>query len=147
MDIKWLQEAEMKHGRICMLAILGMIAAELYTFPFYANAPHLIVDRHDWGVQNGSMKQILLWCSFFEAMTLPAFTSMMQGDSTRAPGDYTFDPLGMGKSPAKMAVFKINEVKNGRLAMCAVSGAIHHAIITKQNLFEQLTSGNIIPPS
>ena len=25
-DIKWLQEAEIKHGRICMLAVVGMVS-------------------------------------------------------------------------------------------------------------------------
>ena len=25
-DIKWLQEAEIKHGRICMLAAVGMVS-------------------------------------------------------------------------------------------------------------------------
>ena len=24
-DIKWMQEAEIKHGRICMLAVVGMV--------------------------------------------------------------------------------------------------------------------------
>lgn len=56
-----------------------------------------------------------------------------------------FDPLGLAKDPSKMAVFKVNEIKNGRLAMVAVSGAIHHAAITNQNLLEQLTAGNVLP--
>lgn len=29
--------------------------------------------------------------------------------------------------------------------MVAVSGAIHHAAITNQNLLEQLTAGNVVP--
>jgi hypothetical protein len=28
-DIKWLQEAEIKHGRICMLAAVGMVSWQL----------------------------------------------------------------------------------------------------------------------
>ncbi len=34
-DIKVLREAELKHGRIAMLATLGLIVQELYTFPFF----------------------------------------------------------------------------------------------------------------
>lgn len=128
-----------------MLAMLGLVVAELYTFPFYTDAPHLTIYRHNWGVHNGSLTQILLWTSFFEIMTLPAVIQMVNGKSDRAPGDFKFDPLGLGKDPAKMATYKVNEIKNGRLAMVAVSGAIHHAAITNQNLVEQLTAGNVVP--
>eukprot|EP00737_Agarophyton_chilense_P000577 gb/GEZJ01000645.1/.p2 GENE.gb/GEZJ01000645.1/~~gb/GEZJ01000645.1/.p2 ORF type:complete len:217 (-),score=27.68 gb/GEZJ01000645.1/:749-1399(-) len=145
LNVKWLQEAEIKHARICLLAILGFIVSEVYQFPWYTDYPHLVINRHNWAVSNGSLSQILLWCSFFEIMTLPAVTQMVTGKSDRSPGDFKFDPLGLAKDPAKMAVYKVNEIKNGRLAMIAVSGAIHHAAISNQNLVEQLTSGNILP--
>lgn len=129
-----------------MLAMLGMIVAELYTFPFYKGAPHLVINRHDWGVANGSMQQILLWCSFFEIMTMFPYLKTLSGeDDDRTPGDLFFDPLGLGKTADKMAKYRVNEVKNGRLAMVAVSGAIHHAAITNQNLLEQITAGNVLP--
>lgn len=145
MNLKWLQEAEIKHGRICLLAIVGVVMAEVYQFPFYKDAPHLVINRHNWGVENGSMAQILLWCSFFEVMTMPAVTQMINGNSDRVPGDFCFDPMGLAKDPSKLATLKTNEIKNGRLAMVAVSGAIHHAAITNQNFLEQITSGNILP--
>ena len=34
-DVIWAREAEVKHGRICMLAATGAIVQDLYTFPFY----------------------------------------------------------------------------------------------------------------
>merc|ERR550537_1821444 len=34
-DIKWLREAELKHGRICMLAATGILAQELFSLPGY----------------------------------------------------------------------------------------------------------------
>eukprot|EP00961_Rhodomonas_salina_P117681 1583790-Rhodomonas_salina.1 len=33
-DVIWAREAEVKHGRICMLASLGAIVQDVYTFPF-----------------------------------------------------------------------------------------------------------------
>lgn len=78
-------------------------------------------------------------------MTLPATIQMINGKSDREPGTYFLDPLGLAKDPSKMAKYRVNEIKNGRLAMVAVSGAIHHAAITKMNLVEQLTSGHLIP--
>merc|ERR1719329_232514 len=35
-DIKWLQEAEIKHGRVCMLAAVGMFHPEFAKFPQFA---------------------------------------------------------------------------------------------------------------
>lgn len=145
MNVKFLQEAEIKHGRVCLLAIVGMMAAEFYQFPWYKEFPHLVIDRHDWGVHNGSMLQLVIWLSFFEIMTMPAVIQMVNGQSDREPGYFGFDPLGLGKDPTKLATYKVNEIKNGRLAMIAVSGAIHHAAVSHQNMFEQITSGAIIP--
>ena len=48
-------------------------------------------------VEKGSMGQILLWCGFFEMCAgLPAMQAMLEG-SGRIPGDFAFDPLGLGK--------------------------------------------------
>jgi hypothetical protein len=32
-DVKWLREAELKHGRVCMLAATGMIVQDVFKFP------------------------------------------------------------------------------------------------------------------
>ena len=32
-DVRWLREAELKHGRVCMLAATGMIVQDVATFP------------------------------------------------------------------------------------------------------------------
>lgn len=50
-------------------------------------------------------------------------------DGGRAPGDFGFDPLGMGKKDIQ--TLKLKEIKNGRLAMLAFSGIMHQQIISK----------------
>ena len=32
-DVRWLREAELKHGRVCMLAATGMIVQDVAAFP------------------------------------------------------------------------------------------------------------------
>ena len=44
-------------------------------------------------------------------------------------GDYSFDPLGLGKDPKKLEKYKVNELKNGRLAMLAFSGIITQSVL------------------
>ena len=76
------------------------------------------------------MGQILLWVGFIEmCVGVPAMNEMLSGESSRMPGDFSFDPLGLGKGD-KLARKRLVEVKNGRLAMLAVSGIVHHQFIT-----------------
>lgn len=50
--------------------------------------------------------------------------------------------LNLAKDPEAKKRMQLAEIKNGRLAMCAIGGAIHHALLTHQGMFEQLKAGN-----
>ena len=63
-----------------------------------------------------------------EVISIPALLSL--GKNDRAPGDYSFDPLRLGSKPKDLERYKINELKNGRLAMLAFSGIITQAALT-----------------
>mmetsp|Transcript_8823 Transcript_8823/g.23158 ORF Transcript_8823/g.23158 Transcript_8823/m.23158 type:complete len:208 (+) Transcript_8823:395-1018(+) len=142
-DLKFLREAELKHGRICMLAALGWLVQEFYTFPFYSGAPKLPTAAHDYFVNLGSLNQILIFASFFEIVAgVPGILQTMQG-SGRDPGYFAFDPLKLAK--ADNTKYELNELKNGRLAMIAVGGFVHQAWLTKMPVVEQLSTGNITP--
>eukprot|EP00168_Porphyra_purpurea_P015359 TRINITY_DN46_c0_g1_i15.p1 TRINITY_DN46_c0_g1~~TRINITY_DN46_c0_g1_i15.p1 ORF type:complete len:195 (+),score=53.17 TRINITY_DN46_c0_g1_i15:55-585(+) len=98
LPITWLQEAEIKHGRVCMLACLGLLVQEFFTFPFYKNAPHLATSGHDYAVKVGGMVHILMAVIIWEALTTPAVVQMINGGD-RKPGYFGFDPLNLGKTP------------------------------------------------
>ena len=57
--LDWMREAEIKHGRYAMMAIVGWIAVDLgIRFPFYSDTFSAIPNSlkgHDLGIQNGSM--------------------------------------------------------------------------------------------
>jgi len=131
----FLREAEIKHGRICMLAWLGFVSvdmgARIYPFP-EAYEGLTSVTAHDALVEQGAMSQIFLWCGLVEVISTIAVVQMLEG-SGREPGDYGLDPIGFlkGKSEEEKNEMKLREIKNGRLAMLAFSGVVTQAVLTQ----------------
>jgi len=130
----FLREAEIKHGRICMLAWTGFVAVDLgfriYPLPEeYAGLTS--VTAHDALVKQGGMSQILLWISLAEILSTVAVVQMLNG-SGRKPGYFGLDPVGFlkGKTDAEVAEMELREIKNGRLAMLAFSGVVTQAVLT-----------------
>jgi light-harvesting complex I chlorophyll a/b binding protein 4 len=136
-DIKWLREAEIKHGRACMLATLGFVVQEFYTLPGFEHvddsnlAPDVVGAAPMYQIVIGG--GLLEWWSNKGNMTM----ENMFSDPARVPGNLGFDPIGYakGKSPAEMEKLEMQEIKNGRLAMLAIGGMIHHNWITGEPLF------------
>uniref|UniRef100_A0A7S1FM68 Uncharacterized protein n=1 Tax=Corethron hystrix TaxID=216773 RepID=A0A7S1FM68_9STRA len=130
----YLREAELKHGRICMMAWLGFVTVDMgfriYPLP-EAYEGLTSVTAHDALVTNGAMGQLLLFIGLAEMIGWIAIAQMLQG-SGREPGDYGLDPLQLiaGKSEAEVNEMKLRELKNGRLAMLAFSGVVTQAVLT-----------------
>jgi len=138
-DLKWLREAELKHGRVCMLGFLGMIVQESVCLPQFENGATPLDDFF-------VVPAAGLWQVFFTIGAVEFFSNnfrLTPGDmfaDGRDAGDLGFDPLGCGKDPNALARRRIAEVKNGRLAMIAMGGVVHQQLLTKQGTLEQLAS-------
>jgi len=92
-DIKWLREAELKHGRVCMLAVTGLLAQEFVTLPMFENGATPVDDFF-------VVPAFGLWQVFF---AIGALEFGMNGFKISAAdmfadgrdaGDFNFDPLG-----------------------------------------------------
>jgi Chlorophyll A-B binding protein len=135
LPMDFLAEAEIKHGRICQLAVVGFAAVDL-GFRIYptpeAYEGLTSVTAHDALVEYGAMSQLLLWMSLAEILSSIAVIQMLQG-SGRKPGDFGLDPVGFlkGKSEEEVNDMKLKELTHGRLAMFAFSGMVTQAVLTQ----------------
>eukprot|EP00971_Amphidinium_carterae_P082347 1628178-Amphidinium_carterae.1 len=129
LDIRWLREAELKHGRIAMLATAGWIATDLgmrLPGPAYQVST---IEAHDAMVKFGPMAQILIWLGIVEVFSFLAITNMMEGTTDRQPGDYGLRRL-YPKDEEGQYEMQLKELRNGRLAMLAFSGIATTAVLT-----------------
>ena len=131
-DVIWAREAEVKHGRIAMLAATGLIVQDLFTFPFYGKwyTGEKVWALHDKLVSVGAAKQVLALLLAFE---VPFIQKAIAGELD-GTGDYGFDPLGL-KSDRRAVV----EIKNGRLGMIAFGGMMQHYLLTGKGPVQFIT--------
>ena len=130
-NIKYMKEAELKHGRICMLAFYGYVAVDAGLYA--PGAPHVSsLMAHDTTVKTGHMLALLFVIATVESLGYSAINEMLSGQSDRKPGDYGFDPLGFSKDPEKAARYAAVETAHCRGAMLAFSG-----VVTASAMFEK----------
>ena len=123
-DLKYARWAEIKHGRICMLAIVGILVqqaglhfpGEAYTNPDIFGA----VKTVGWGPN----LQIFLFMSAVELATF----NLHYGEGE--PGDLgLYGNMFKNKSPQEIERLKESEIVHCRLAMIAFTGAMVHTLL------------------
>eukprot|EP00310_Coccolithus_braarudii_P015757 CAMPEP_0183349886 /NCGR_PEP_ID=MMETSP0164_2-20130417/14384_1 /TAXON_ID=221442 /ORGANISM="Coccolithus pelagicus ssp braarudi, Strain PLY182g" /LENGTH=211 /DNA_ID=CAMNT_0025521691 /DNA_START=22 /DNA_END=657 /DNA_ORIENTATION=+ len=138
-DIKWAREAELKHGRICMLASTGYLFQEFFSLPSYPGYDANPVTAFS-SVPAEGLVQIVAAVSLLEILSNDGKFTMMDmfSDPAREPGNLGFDPLKFGDNPDTRERLQMAELKNGRLAMLAFSGMIHQTFVTGKPIFASL---------
>jgi len=134
-DVAWLREAELKHGRVAMLAFAGILVQ--------GGGVHLPAEwaagKSNWvtapadvaAVNPAAIWQVVFAIAFVEGVTCKGIFDMWFGiTDIREPGDIGFDPLGlMPKDAAAAEKMKTKELKNGRMAMIGVMAFCFNAVI------------------
>jgi len=129
--VPFFREAELRHGRTAMIAVLGFIATDFVRIPgdaYSFEAIPKVVDAHNILLE-GPMHQLLLWIGLFDfVITFPAIQATMDGE--RDAGDFGFKGPKNDPDGSKMERKKISELLNGRLAMCAIGGIATQSVLT-----------------
>lgn len=137
-DIKWMREAELKHGRICMLASAGYITQELYGIPGYPGYNPNGIEAFS-SVPSEALFQIFALMAWFEFKYNDSYTMMgMFEDPKKIPGNVGFDPLKFGENKATREKLEMQELTHGRLAMLAFSGMVHQTFVTGKPVLASL---------
>mmetsp|Transcript_5057 Transcript_5057/g.11238 ORF Transcript_5057/g.11238 Transcript_5057/m.11238 type:complete len:266 (-) Transcript_5057:97-894(-) len=128
--VPWFREAELKHGRIAMLAWLGLVVPDFVRIPGEAysfEAVPRVIDAHDaLNADAGPNFQIILFISIVE---LCCAKKVFEWNSVETAGDYNLTRLFPEDDEAQKQM-RLAELKNGRLAMIAFGGAVTQAVIT-----------------
>lgn len=129
-NLDYAAASELKHGRICMLAALGMVVQE------FVHLPNVLYSEPN-PLKAIYSVPVIGWIQIITVICLIELVTFKKTYTSGA--DLGFDPLNMGTSD-KIKQYKVNEVKNGRLAMIAVIGFIVQILVTGKPVIAQLTT-------
>jgi len=129
--VPYFREAELKHGRIAMLAYVGMVAPDFFRIPgerYSFEAVPLSIQAHEaFSSATGVNFQILFWIGVVEFCCAK---KVFEWNSLEVAGDYGLTGL-FPKDEEGQKRMRLAELKNGRLAMLAFSGAVTQAALTQ----------------
>ena len=123
----WMREAEIKHGRVCMLAVVGWIAADCGLRA--PGVPAELKDKaltsfaaHDVAVADGRLLMLIILCGVFEIAGSAGIKATIEGK--RRPGDFALVGAAskLMADEKKAAALMQAEIKHCRLAMMALGG-------------------------
>lgn len=148
------REAELTHGRVAMLAVIGFLVQETGFHPLFNTADKELgpAIRHLDAVRENAP-------FFFEILALGIGAAEVQraligwekpGDAggwpgvlreEYIPGDIGFDPLNLKPENAEeLKTMQTKELQHGRLAMLAISGFVAQELVDGRGIIEHFTS-------
>jgi hypothetical protein len=148
--LKRYREAELTHGRVAMLAVVGFLVGEAvegssFLFDASISGPaitHLSqVPAPFWvllTIAIGASEQTRAVIGWVDPADAPVDKPGLLRDDY-VPGDLGFDPLGLKPSdPEELITLQTKELQNGRLAMLAAAGFMAQELVNGKGILENL---------
>jgi Chlorophyll A-B binding protein len=148
--LKRYREAELTHGRVSMLAVIGFLVGEK------VEGSSFLFDASIKGPAISHLAQVpgLFWAALAIAIggaeqrraeigwVNPSDVPVSQPGLLRddySPGDIGFDPLGLRPTdPEELKNLATKELQNGRLAMLAAAGFLAQELVDGKGILEHL---------
>ena len=146
------REAELAHGRVSMLAVIGFLVGEKvegssFIFDAQISGPAI---THIGQVPDGFWPIIIAFVGAYEAQRAengwldPSKCAVDSPGELRAdylPGDLNFDPFGlMPDDDEEFEIIQTKELQNGRLAMLAAAGFLAQEAVDGKGIIEHFTA-------
>merc|ERR1711871_94428 len=136
-DLNYVREAEITHGRLAMIATLGWIFPEVVgTLPGRGDFPRQALEAQAYIFDK--YPEIAYQILFSVAIS-EGIRSQIIFKPDHVPGEVGFDPLGFKakfcKTPEAYKSMQLKELKNGRLAMWAITGLFVEHLATGKPVF------------
>ena len=150
--VKQYREAELQHGRVAMLAVVGFLATE-QPFEFH---PLFETANKDIGPAIRHLDEVRAVAPiFFEILVVvigalelnralvgwikPTEVKKQVLNDDYFPGDVGFDPLGLRPSDeTEFIALHTKELQNGRLAMLGAAGIVAQELVNGKEIFVNL---------
>jgi len=146
-DLKRYREAELTHGRVCMLAAVGILVGE------YVEGSSFLFDASITGPAINHFQQVPppFWYALGVVIFIGEATRVQRGwadpftsdlftlRDDYVPGEIGFDPLGLcpNSSDELYLDYKLKELSHGRLAMVATAIMVSKELVTGNKIFPQ----------
>lgn len=139
----WYRAAELKHGRVAMVAALGQISQYFFRLgdPVFSEGKKPLAALGKVCAERPlAAVQIVL-----AIFAVEAFGQFKQIQSDE-PGNLGFDPLNLRPDDEETWIkVQTRELKNGRLAMLAIAGMLYTEVLTGNGVLEAWEIGAISP--
>ena len=142
-EIKRLQEAEIVHGRVSMLAVVGFLVGESFNPLFGGSITGLAINQFQQ-VPAGFEAVVVLAIGIAEAGRankgwVEPGDALFKLRPNYTPGDLGFDPLGLKPTnAAELKDISTKEINNGRLAMLAIAAFVAQEEVSGLSILDQL---------
>ena len=149
----WMREAELKHSRLAMLAAVGWPISELWHKQIAdvfglesilagksgSLAPSLLNGGLSSVYATGMLVMSIIIAGLLEGQAMNKGDIFWANEKSAdyTPGNYGFDPLNLYKIRGDKKTMEETEIKNGRLAMLAISYYAFSEFLTKTPVVEQ----------